>query len=66
MIQNIAVIGAGIMGSGIVQALAMGDKHVKMYDISEESLQKAYGTITKSLGRFVNAGRMTEEEKMAF
>lgn len=40
MIQNIAVIGAGIMGSGIVQALAMGDKHVKMYDISEESLQK--------------------------
>ncbi|MDM5190369.1 3-hydroxyacyl-CoA dehydrogenase family protein [Bacillus sp. DX4.1] len=63
MIQNIAVIGVGIMGSGIVQALAMGGKYVKMYDVSEESLQKAYGAITTSLSRFVNAGRMTEEDK---
>ena len=63
MIQNIAVIGVGIMGSGIAQALAMGDKYVKMYDVSEESLQKAHATINKSLNRFVNAGRITEEEK---
>ena len=63
MIQNIAVIGVGIMGSGIVQALAMGGKQVKMYDVSEESLQKAYGTITKGLNRVVKAGRMTNEEK---
>lgn len=63
MIQNIAVIGAGIMGSGIVQALAMGGKCVKMYDVSEESLQKAYKGITASLDRFVKAGRMNKEEK---
>lgn len=63
MIQNIAVIGAGIMGSGIVQSLAMGGKCVKMYDVSEESLQKAYKVITASLERFVKAGRMSEEDK---
>lgn len=63
MIRNIAVIGAGIMGSGIVQALAMGGKSVKMYDVSEESIQKAYKGITTSLERFVKAGRMSEEEK---
>ncbi|PEB51650.1 3-hydroxybutyryl-CoA dehydrogenase [Bacillus pseudomycoides] len=63
MIENIAVIGVGIMGSGIAQALAMGDKYVKMYDVSEENLQKAHATINKSLNRFVNAGRITEEEK---
>ncbi|SDY59582.1 3-hydroxyacyl-CoA dehydrogenase family protein [Bacillus sp. 166amftsu] len=63
MIQNIAVIGVGIMGSGITQALAMGGKDVKMYDVSEENLQKAYETINKSLSRFVHAGRMTEEKK---
>ncbi|MDC2864996.1 3-hydroxyacyl-CoA dehydrogenase family protein [Bacillus sp. BP-3] len=63
MIQNIAVIGAGIMGSGIVQSLAMGGKCVKMYDVSEESIQKAYKGITTSLARFVKAGRMSEEEK---
>ncbi|WP_028399908.1 3-hydroxyacyl-CoA dehydrogenase family protein [Ectobacillus panaciterrae] len=62
MIQNISVIGSGIMGSGIAQALAMGGKGVKLYDVSEESLQKAYSGITKSLSRFVKAGRMTEEE----
>ncbi|WP_242217590.1 3-hydroxyacyl-CoA dehydrogenase family protein [Bacillus cereus group sp. BfR-BA-01380] len=63
MIQNIAVIGAGIMGSGIVQALAMGGKCVKMYDVSEESIQKACKGITASLERFVKAGRTSEEEK---
>jgi 3-hydroxybutyryl-CoA dehydrogenase len=63
MIRNIAVIGAGIMGSGIVQALAMGGKCVKMYDVSEESIQKAYKGITTSLERFVKAGRMSEEDK---
>ncbi|MEH6889257.1 3-hydroxyacyl-CoA dehydrogenase family protein [Bacillus sp. JJ864] len=63
MIQNIAVIGAGIMGSGIVQALAMGGKCVKMYDVSEESIQKAYKGISVSLTRFVKAGRMSEEDK---
>ncbi|MCM3734397.1 3-hydroxyacyl-CoA dehydrogenase family protein [Bacillus cytotoxicus] len=63
MIQNIAVIGAGIMGSGIVQALAMGGKYVKMYDVSEESIQKAYKGITASLERFVKAGRMSEKDK---
>ncbi|MGG2018066.1 3-hydroxyacyl-CoA dehydrogenase family protein [Bacillus sp. S10(2024)] len=63
MIQNIAVIGAGIMGSGIVQSLAMGGKCVKMYDVSEESIQKAYKGITTSLARFVKAGRMSEKEK---
>jgi 3-hydroxybutyryl-CoA dehydrogenase len=63
MIQNIAVIGAGIMGNGIAQALAMGGKCVKLYDVSEASLQKAYASITTSLSRFVKAGRMTEEDK---
>jgi 3-hydroxybutyryl-CoA dehydrogenase len=62
MIQHIAVIGAGIMGSGIAQALAMGGKYVKLYDVSEEGLKKAYSNITKSLSRFVKAGRMKEED----
>lgn len=61
--KRIAVIGAGIMGSGIVQSLAMSGKFVKMYDISEASLQKAYETITKSLDRFVKANRISEGDK---
>lgn len=63
MMKRIAVIGAGIMGSGIVQSLAMGGKFVNMYDVSEESLQKAYKAIAKSLDRFVKAKRISEEDK---
>lgn len=48
MIQNIAVIGVGIMGSGITQALAMGGKDVKMYDVSEENLQRLMKRSTKA------------------
>ncbi|UOY93551.1 3-hydroxyacyl-CoA dehydrogenase family protein [Ectobacillus sp. JY-23] len=64
MMKRIAVIGAGIMGSGIAQALAMGGKQVKLYDVSQESLQKGCTSIEKSLRRFVKAGRMCEEEAM--
>ncbi|GGE60663.1 3-hydroxyacyl-CoA dehydrogenase family protein [Priestia taiwanensis] len=61
--EKIAVIGAGIMGSGIAQALAMKEKKVHLYDISEEVLHKAMHTIQKSLDRFVKVGKMTEEER---
>jgi 3-hydroxybutyryl-CoA dehydrogenase len=60
---KIAVIGSGIMGAGIAQALAMSGKAVLLYDISEEILEKAMFTINKSLHRFVKVGKMTEEEK---
>jgi 3-hydroxybutyryl-CoA dehydrogenase len=62
-VEKIAVIGAGIMGSGIAQALATGNKQVVLYDISEEVLDKAMLAITKSLERFVKVGKMVEVEK---
>jgi 3-hydroxybutyryl-CoA dehydrogenase len=61
-IKKVAVIGAGLMGSGIAQAMAMGKKDVYLYDISEEALNKGIKSIQKSLARFVKAGHVTEEE----
>jgi 3-hydroxybutyryl-CoA dehydrogenase len=61
-IKIVAVIGAGLMGSGIAQSLAMGKKDVYLYDISQEALDKGIKSIEKSLSRFVKAGYVSEEE----
>jgi 3-hydroxybutyryl-CoA dehydrogenase len=62
MIQTIAVIGAGLMGSGIAQSVAMGKKDVYLYDISDAALEKGMNSIQKSLARFVKAGKLSEQE----
>ncbi|MBB5356122.1 3-hydroxybutyryl-CoA dehydrogenase [Anoxybacillus mongoliensis] len=63
--QIMAVIGAGLMGSGIAQSLAMGGKTVYLYDISEAALEKGMQSIQKSLSRFVKAGKLQEQEATA-
>ncbi len=40
MIQSVAVIGSGVMGSGIVQSFIMGGYPVYMNDINQAFLNK--------------------------
>ncbi len=63
MTQKIGVIGAGLMGSGITQAMAMAGNGVVMYDISADAINKGMIMIDKSLSRFVKAGHITEEAR---
>ncbi|RSK26195.1 3-hydroxyacyl-CoA dehydrogenase family protein [Bacillus sp. HMF5848] len=60
--QTVAVIGAGLMGSGIAQTFAMKGKYVQLYDISNEALGKGIQTIEKSLGRFIKAGQLSQAD----
>ncbi|WNB92271.1 3-hydroxybutyryl-CoA dehydrogenase [Bacillus sp. NEB1478] len=62
-IQQIMVIGAGQMGSGIAQVCAMAGYDVILHDIKEEFVQKGIGNIQKNLNRQVEKGRMEEGEK---
>ncbi|PEA88355.1 3-hydroxybutyryl-CoA dehydrogenase [Bacillus thuringiensis] len=64
-VQNIVVIGAGQMGSGIAQVCAMAGYDVKVQDLKQEQLDRGLAIITKSLARQVEKGRMKEEEKEA-
>lgn len=64
-IQNVMVIGAGQMGSGITQVCAQAGLNVKLNDMKQEAYDKGLATITKNLARNVEKGRMTEEEKTA-
>ncbi|MBG9716306.1 MAG: 3-hydroxybutyryl-CoA dehydrogenase [Bacillus wiedmannii] len=64
-VQNIVVIGAGQMGSGIAQVCAMAGYDVKVQDLKQEQLDRGLAIITKNLARQVEKGRMKEEDKEA-
>ncbi len=55
-IKTVAVIGAGQMGVGIAQAVAMGGYQVSLYDLAAERLPVAIGVIGASLARQVERG----------
>jgi 3-hydroxybutyryl-CoA dehydrogenase len=62
MAKTVAVVGAGLMGSGIAQSVAMAGKNVRLYDISEAALEKGIASIQKSLARFVKTGKLSEQD----
>ena len=61
--KKIAVIGAGTMGNGIAHTFAQFNFEVNLIDISQSSLDKGIGTITKNLDRMVSKESITEEDK---
>ncbi|WJQ12731.1 3-hydroxyacyl-CoA dehydrogenase family protein [Geobacillus stearothermophilus] len=65
MAETIAVIGAGVMGSGIAQTAAIAGKTVYLYDVSEAALQNGLASAEKSLRRFVKTGGLSEPEARA-
>jgi 3-hydroxybutyryl-CoA dehydrogenase len=63
--NTIGVIGAGIMGSGIVQICALAGRDVVMVDVSDAALDRGLGSIGAILARSVAKGRITESDKKA-
>jgi 3-hydroxybutyryl-CoA dehydrogenase len=62
-VETIGVIGAGQMGSGIVQVAASKGLKVVMNDISTEFVDKGFATIDNSLSRMVNKDKISSQEK---
>jgi 3-hydroxybutyryl-CoA dehydrogenase len=61
--QNIVVLGAGTMGSGIAQTVAEAGFSVTLCDIKEEFVQRGLGTIMKNLDRAVTKEKITTERR---
>jgi len=61
-IKKIAVLGAGLMGHGITQLAATAGFEVNMRDIEERFLSSGMERIKWSLGKFVQKGRISEED----
>lgn len=64
-INKIGVIGAGQMGSGIVQVAATYGLNVVMNDINTEFVDKGFTTIDNSLLRMVKKEKISSDEKSA-
>ncbi len=63
MIKSVGVIGAGTMGHGIAQVFAQSGFDVRLADTAAPALDRARGQIEKSLGKFVEKGRLSPAER---
>jgi 3-hydroxybutyryl-CoA dehydrogenase len=61
-IKKVAVLGAGIMGSGIAQVVAQAGFPVAMRDIDQPLVDKGLRAIGKNLDRAVDKGKMQAKE----
>jgi 3-hydroxybutyryl-CoA dehydrogenase len=59
-IRTVAVIGAGQMGAGIAQAVAVGGYDVRLYDADAERVPLARAMIAASLARQVGRGQLDQ------
>jgi 3-hydroxybutyryl-CoA dehydrogenase len=59
-IEQVAVVGAGFMGSGIAEAVAVAGLPVMLRDVDEASIERARGRIEQSLERAVHGGKLDE------
>lgn len=65
MAKKLAVIGAGLMGSGIAQVSAQAGYEVVLRDVTDEALDRGLGGIQASYDKFVTKGRLSAEDAAA-
>lgn len=63
--MKICVLGSGTMANGIVQTFAVAGHNVVMKGRRQESVDKAFATIEKSLSKLAEKGKMSEDDKNA-
>lgn len=63
--MNVAVLGAGTMGNGIAQVFAQCGHQVTLRDLDQTILERAVGTIEKSLARLAEKGKLGPEDREA-
>ncbi|MGW7008307.1 3-hydroxyacyl-CoA dehydrogenase family protein [Streptomyces sp. NPDC054933] len=61
MAKKLAVIGAGLMGSGIAQVSAQAGYEVVLRDVTDEALARGKGGIQASYEKFVAKGKLDAE-----
>ena len=64
-VQKVLVAGAGQMGAGIVQVAVVAGLQATMIDVADEFVAKGMAGIEKQLGRAVDKGRISADERDA-
>jgi 3-hydroxybutyryl-CoA dehydrogenase len=65
LIERMAVIGAGQMGSGIAQVAAQAGVHVVISDATPELARKGVERVSSSLAKLVEKGKMSAGDRTA-
>ncbi|HUP49327.1 MAG TPA: 3-hydroxybutyryl-CoA dehydrogenase [Thermoanaerobaculia bacterium] len=64
-IRRVGVLGCGLMGSGIAQVAAQAGFDTVVVEVEQKFLERGMAGIEKSLGKFVEKGKVTQAEKDA-
>jgi len=64
-IKKVGVLGCGLMGSGIAQVCAQAGYETAVREVEQKFLDKGIGGIEKSLGKFVEKGKMSAADRDA-
>jgi 3-hydroxybutyryl-CoA dehydrogenase len=64
-VNKVAVIGCGLMGSGITEVAAKSGMDVTFVEITDEKVQKQRGRIEKSINTAVEKGKLPQEDAQA-
>jgi len=64
-IKIVGIVGAGTMGNGIAQVFAQAGFTVRLVDVAQPLLDRARGSIEKSLNKFVEKGKLTADDRDA-
>lgn len=62
MFKTVAIIGAGQMGTGILQYLAMKNIEVTLIDYKDSNINKAKENLIKNLDKLLNKGKLENEQ----
>lgn len=61
-INNVGVVGCGLMGAGIVETCARAGYKVTVREINDEILEQGLARVKKSISKGVSRGKLTQEE----
>jgi enoyl-CoA hydratase / 3-hydroxyacyl-CoA dehydrogenase len=61
-ITKAAVVGAGTMGHGIAEVMALSGVQVSLADAYPQALEKAKGLLTESVQKLTKSGRVSEKD----
>jgi 3-hydroxybutyryl-CoA dehydrogenase len=64
-VQKLAVIGCGLMGSGITEVGAKSGIDVVFVEVTDEKVKKQQGRIEKSIAKAVEKGKLSDQDGQA-
>ncbi|PYP88350.1 MAG: 3-hydroxybutyryl-CoA dehydrogenase [Blastocatellia bacterium AA13] len=62
-LRNVAVLGCGLMGSGIAQVCAQAGNDVTIIEVSEDLLRKGLGKLETGLNKLVERGKLASDSR---